>query len=159
MTVNRRISFCHRPASLLLAACLHAVLHCNGNAQMPGLGKATQFKTDEYFEPPNDLKVKMELEGDSATPLPGGNLDISNLTIQTYRLDGGTDALIQAPDCIYAPYDGLAYSSGPIQMKTADNRLYVTGRGFLWQQADNSLTISNQVYTLVKMKTLSDHKP
>jgi hypothetical protein len=131
-----------------------------GNHAEPAtLGQATDFTSDEYFEPPNQQHVKMRLSGESASPLPGGLLDITNLQIQTFNLNGATQAVVLAPQCIYAPYDGLASSPGYLQLATADGKIVITGDGFLWRQSDNSLTISNHVHTVIKMKALQTKLP
>jgi hypothetical protein len=130
-----------------------------GYAQSDVLGHATDFTSDQYFEPPNQQRVKMRLTGASASPLPGGALDIANLKIETFNLSGQTEAVVHAPECIYAPYDGLASSAGHLDLQTANGKITITGDGFLWRQSDNSLTISNNVHALIKMKALQPNLP
>jgi hypothetical protein len=129
------------------------------HAEQTLIGQATDFTSDEYFEPPNQQRVKMRLTGELASPLPGGTLDITQLQIQTFNLNGATQAVVIAPQCIYAPYDGLASSPGHLQMQTADGKILITGDGFLWRQSDNSLTISNDIHTVIKMKALPAQMP
>jgi hypothetical protein len=123
------------------------------------LGHATDFTSDEYFEPPNQQRVKMRLSGASASPLPGGLLDITDLRIETFNLSGRSEEVVRAPECIYAPYDGLANSAGHVDMATSDGKIAISGDGFLWRQSDNSLTISNNVHTVIKMKGLLPSLP
>jgi hypothetical protein len=129
------------------------------HADQAMLGHATDFTSDQYFEAPNQQRVKMRLSGESATPLPGGLLDITNLTLQTFNLSGATEAIIIAPECIYALSDGLASSAGPLRMETADGKIVITGDGFLWRQLENSLTISNHVHTVIKTKAFPAKLP
>ena len=129
------------------------------HAEQAMIGQATDFTSDEYFEPPNQQRVKMRLTGASASPLPGGALDITNLQIQTFNLNGATQAIVLAPQCVYAPYDGLASSAGYLRMETADGKIVITGDGFLWRQRDNSLNISNHIHTVIKMKTIPSKLP
>ena len=128
-------------------------------AQSDVLGHATDFTSDQYFEPPNEQRVKMRLTGTSASPLPGGALDITNLEIETFNLSGQTEAVVHAPECTYAPYDGLASSAGHLELQTADGKIAITGDGFLWRQSNNSLTISNNVHAVIKMKVLQPNLP
>ncbi len=123
------------------------------------LGHATDFTSDQYFQPPNQQKVEMRLTGTSASPLPGGALDITDLRIEKFLLNGKTEAVILAPECIYAPFDGVASSAGHIELQTGDGKIAITGDGFLWRQGDNSLTISNNVHTVIKMKALEPSLP
>jgi hypothetical protein len=128
-------------------------------AQPTTLGHATDFTSDEYFESPNDQKVKMRLSGTSASPLPAGKLDITDLKIETFDLTGKTKEIIRAPECVYSPYDGLASSAGHLELQTGDGKMRTTGDGFLWQQSDQSLTISNNVHTVVQMKGFQLNMP
>jgi hypothetical protein len=128
-------------------------------AQSDVLGHATDFSSDQYFEPPNQQRVKMRLTGTSASPLPGRALNITDLKIETFNLSGQTEAIVHAPECIYAPYDGLARSAGHLELQTANGKITITGDGFLWRQSDNSLTISNNVHTVIKMKALQPNLP
>ena len=162
---------CQQPASrkflpgsanfgLIVLTGLFLLAGVAGNhADQAMIGEATDFTSDEYFEPPNQQQVKMRLTGESASPLPGGTMDITNLQIQTFTLNGATQAIVRAPQCIYAPYDGLASSSGPLRLETADGKIVITGDGFLWRQRDNSLNISNHVHTVIKMKALPSKLP
>jgi hypothetical protein len=110
----------------------------------------TDFTSKEYFEPPNVQLVKMKLSGGSASPLPGGALDITDLRIETFTLSGKTEAIIRAPQCTYMVMDDVASSPGHLELQTGDGKLDITGDGFLWRQSDNSLTISNHVHTVIK---------
>lgn len=126
--------------------------------QMP-LGHATDFTSRTYFEPPNEQKVKMKLTGSEASPLPGGLLEVKRLQIESYDATGKTNAIIEAPQCIYSPLDGVANSAGHITMRTSDGKLHVEGDGFLWRQSDNSLTISNNVNTKFQSGVLKFNGP
>jgi hypothetical protein len=146
--------------SLLMATILLTLPQlAEGQEQPAVLGHATDFTSDEYFEPPNQQCVKMRLTGASASPLPGGLLDITDLKIETFNLRGKSQEVVRAPECIYAPYDGLANSAGHVDLATSDGKIAISGDGFLWRQSDNSLTISNSVHTVIKMKGLLPSLP
>jgi hypothetical protein len=131
---------------------LALALVLDGHAQPVPSGHATDFKSDTYFEPPNGQKVKMTLSGAEASPLPGGLLDVKQLEIQTFNLDGKTEMVLRAPQCTYA-LDGVAHSAGHLELQSGDGKIRIEGDGFLWRQADNSLTISNNVHTVIKART------
>jgi hypothetical protein len=120
-------------------------------AQQVVLGHATDFTSDEYFEPPNQQLIKIRLSGASATPLPGGAENITDLKIESFDLSGKTQAIIRAPQCTYLMLDGVVSSPGHLEIETGDGRMRTTGDGFLWRQSDNSLTISNNVHTVIRM--------
>jgi hypothetical protein len=119
-------------------------------AQQLPVGHATDFTSEAYFEAPNELQVKLRLSGAEAQPLPGGLLDVKQLKIETFSAGGKTEAVVQAPQCTYAPLDGVASSAGHLQLQTGDGRFRVEGDGFLWRQNESSLTISNRVRTVIE---------
>lgn len=121
-------------------------------AQLPPEGRATDFKTDTYYAPPNEQHIQAKLSGSDATPLPGGLLDIKNLRIETFYTNGLSQLIVRAPQCNYAALDGWANSPGHLEMESGDGRFYVQGEGYYFVNRANamSLTISNHVYTVIK---------
>ncbi|MGC9940236.1 MAG: hypothetical protein ABSE48_00275 [Verrucomicrobiota bacterium] len=109
-----------------------------------------EFTSDQFFEPPNEQLVHMRLSGASASPLPGGALDITDLKIKTFYISGKTQSILQAPQCTYMVLDGIASSPGHLELQSGDGNMDTTGDGFLWRQSDYSLTISNNVHTVIK---------
>jgi hypothetical protein len=133
----------------VLAAMILFIALANRAQQIPG-GHATDFTSSTYFEPPHEQQVKMKLSGAEASPLPGGLLEVKSLRIETFDVTGKPEAIIQTPQCVYSPFDGVASSTGHLVLQTADGRMRTEGDGFWWQQSDNSLTISNNAHTVVK---------
>ena len=66
---------------------------------------------------------------------------------------------IEAPECLYDMKARSASSAGPLKIILGEDRMLVTGEGFLWQQAQASLIISNRVRTLVRELPNSKAKP
>jgi hypothetical protein len=126
--------------------------------QIP-IGKATDFTSDQYFEPPNDKQIKMRLAGASSLSLPNGAMKISHLKIETFYPSGKREAVVNAPECIYSYMDGVASSAGHLELQASDGKIRVTGDGFLWRQSDNSLTISNHVHTVIQTGILKLNTP
>mgnify|MGYP001605434527 CR=1 FL=1 len=114
---------------------------------------ATDFTSSTYFEPPHEQQVKLKLSGAESLPLPGAWQDIRQLKIETFTVDGKPEMIVRAPQCNFAPLDGVANSSGPIELQTGDGKFRLSGEGFLWRQEDNSLTISNNVHTVIQAGT------
>ena len=69
-------------------------------------------------------------------------------------VDGRTNAIITAPQCNYSIFKQTASSEGHLEIRTGDGKMVTTGDGFLWRQNDNSLNISNNVYTVIETETL-----
>lgn len=133
----------------VLAAIFFIAVWADRAQQIPG-GHATDFVSNTYYEPPHEQQVKMRLSGAEASPLPGGLLDVKQLRIEIFAVDGKLEATIRAPQCTYALMDGFASSAGHLEMQSSDGKIRTEGDGFLWRQNDNSLTISNNVYTVIK---------
>jgi hypothetical protein len=121
------------------------------HAQSLPLGHATDFTSESYFEPPHEQQVKMKLSGAEALPLPGGLLEVKQLRVETFSADGKPEVVVRAPQCTYAPLDGVANSAGPIALQSGDDKIHVEGEGFLWRQTTSALTISNHVRTRIEM--------
>src|SRR5665213_1977419 len=118
--------------------------------QMPVQVKhATSFSSNMYFEPPNERKVKMKLAGAEAAPLPGGLLDVKNLSVEIFNTNGVCEVSALAPQCTYALLDGVANSSGRMKMLSGDGKISVSGEGFLFvcRPDATSLILSNHVHT------------
>lgn len=138
-----------KPFWLVPAAMMLFLAAPADRAQQIPTGHATDFTSDSYFEPPHDQKLKLRLTGAEASPLPGGLMDVKQLRVETFNLDGKTEIIVSAPQCTYAPMDGLASSSGRLKLQTGDGKFRVEGEGFLWRQTDSLLIISNRVHTVI----------
>ena len=136
---------------LVLIATVSFLATGRNHAQSVPVGYATDFTSSQYFEPPHEQQVKLKLSGAEALPLPGGLLDIRQLRVETFALDGKTQVVVRAPQCNYSPFDGVANSAGHMELQSGDGKIHVEGEGFLWRQTSSSLTISNRVRTLIDM--------
>jgi hypothetical protein len=130
-------------AGLLLAA--------DAQAQFIPVRSGTNFSAVIYCEPPHEQQVKERLSGAEMSSLPGTLYDVKELRIETFGTNGAPVAVVEAPQCIYAPLDGEANSPGHLEMNLDDGKIRVQGEGFLWQQNESSLVISNQQRTVIKM--------
>jgi hypothetical protein len=124
-------------------------------------GRATDFSATEYYEAPRQRQVKSILSGAEAVAKPGRSriLIIKQLKVQTFAPDGQPGMVVTAPECVYDEKAGTASSPGPLQVRNADGTFLVTGEGFLWRQTNSSLTISNQVRTVIESGAKMNLKP
>jgi hypothetical protein len=113
-------------------------------------GTATRLSSVVYFPPPDEQRVRMRLFGSEMTPLAGGLFNVKQLTVQEFSKEGAREAVVEAPECQYAPLDAVANSAGHLRLTLGDNKIRIEGDGFFWRQSDNSLAISNNVYTVIK---------
>ena len=132
-------------------AAIFSIAAAGDSTQPLPVKHATDFTSSQYFEPPHGQQVKMKLSGAEALPLPGGLLDVRQLRVETFSTDGKTEVVVRAPQCNYAPLDGVANSTGHIELQSGDGKFHVEGDGFLWRQNVSSLTISNRVRTRIDL--------
>lgn len=112
------------------------------------------FKFSEDDDAPQETKVKIRLEGAKAQPLQGGLVLVSEARVRTFREDGLPELVIEAPDCTHNSTNRTMSSSGPLLVKTADGSFSIRGNGFLYQQTNRTLFISNNVETIASPELL-----
>jgi hypothetical protein len=118
------------------------------HAQQTMAGHASDFSSAEYYEAPHQQVIKSRLSGADAQP-QGQLLLIKQLKLEMFDTNGILQVVIKAPECVYDTQNGLANSPGHLRVETADGKSHVEGDGFLWRQADQFLTISNNVKTVI----------
>ncbi len=129
----------------LVAGVSAALLH----AQQPMPGRISNFKVaPEYYPPPHQSQMKTLVQGAQAVP-QGDLIVLQDARLETFREDGASELIVQAPECVYDRTKRTASSSGPLHVSSGDGKFLLQGDGFLWAQADSSLQISNNVYTRV----------
>ena len=137
--------------AMLLAGCGKSGDNAADSAPPPGAAShASDFTSVEYFPAPLQRQVKSRLSGAEAQPLPGGLLVIKQLKLESFTLSGKTQAVIEAPECIYDAQQDIASSAGHLQLRSGDGKIRTEGNGFLWREDDSFLTISNNVHTVIK---------
>ena len=142
--------------------CFHTALAglALGLVIWPGPGRAQPvvggqgFKFTEYYEPPNETQLKWLLECARAQRQPDGRFLITDTKYQTFREKGAGELTVQAPQCLYDAGQRSISSSGPLHMQTADGRFSIDGEGFLFQQTNSTLFVSNRVHTIIHPELL-----
>jgi hypothetical protein len=135
---------------VLIAAVFLFFAATNNRAQMAPAGHASDFTSVQYFDPPDQRQIKTRMSGASAQPLAGGLLVIKQLKLEDFGVDGKTNYIVDAPDCIYDTPNGMANSAGALHVQSGDGKIRVEGEGFLWRQTAQSITISNRVHTVIE---------
>ena len=100
-------------------------------------------------------QMKWMLEGTRIDPQPDGRILITDAKYRTLRETGEGDMAVQAPQCFYDRDQRSINSSGPIHVQTADGRFSIEGEGFLYQQTNSTLQVSNRVHTIIQAGLLS----
>ena len=132
-------------ASLAAGAGLLFAIALGVGAQQNGLQHANNFTSTEYYGPTNQQQIKSILSGAEALPQPGGLLIIKQLKLEMFNPDGKLEWVVNAPECVYDTFKGVANSPGHLEVRTGDGKIRTDGDGFLWRQSEQNLTISNNV--------------
>ena len=129
--------------SRLVVACLAGGVLALAQPAAPGrspTGKTTGKTTDK----PNlisgevrgwnlpyrkDGELKAKLSGASARPLPGGELEIRDLQVQTFH-DGEPQAVLVSPLCRYRKEDDSVISTNTFRVELAGGTGRLEGQGF-----------------------------
>ena len=152
-------SLFHPPSSLLTALLL-AGLGFIASAENLGNYVITDFSAVlENHKAPYETQMKSLLQGAEAEPQSGGQTLIRSLKLKTFSETGELQMLVQAPECVFATLrdsnsvGAVHYtvsSGGHLTAQSGDGRFVFEGEGFLWQQTNNVLIISNRVQTVIQ---------
>lgn len=127
-----------------------ALLSLFARAQPVSFGKGTNVKFRDYYDPPNQSQMRAFVQGSEAVPEGKSRVRMKNLHIESFRENGEAEGIVDAPDCIYDHEARTASSDGPIKAQTADGRMRIEGTGFSLSLTNKSLTISNNVRTVIR---------
>lgn len=141
-----------------LLGALQLVMFAGGafaQANLPGAGTASGFNVTQYYPTPNFRQLEMKLTGAEATLVPGTakQFHILKPALVSFEPNGAMQLTIATPECIFDDTDVKARRVGslePLAMRTGDGRFSITGRGFLWRQAEKILIISNEVHAVIQ---------
>jgi hypothetical protein len=134
-------------ASLLLGLLAVAAML---QGQILNFGRVKDFSVPDYFDPPHQNQVKSRLSGKEAEPRRGGLFVIKEIKVESFRLDGFCEFRVTAPECTYDSQGRTAYSASAVRLESGDGQLLVEGRGFLWQQTNSMIIISNDQRTVIR---------
>jgi hypothetical protein len=120
-------------------------------AQPTGRAELMDFRAPlENYPPPYENQAKTLLEGAKAEPQTGGWFLLTGVKLQTFSTNGTLQLLAEAPHCFFDSVHRVVRSAGPLQVKTADGNFQLEGDGFLLQQTNLNLIISNRVHTIIR---------
>lgn len=139
-----------RPAPRLLALAL-AIAGLAAASERFGNMVVKNFAVPENFGPPHETRVKSLLEGAEAEPQSSSRqILIRGLKWQTFNETGETQLVVQAPHCVFDTEQRTVFSDSRLEAHSGDGRFFFEGEGFLLQQTNSTLTISNRVHTIIK---------
>lgn len=110
--------------------------------------QVTGFRVPSY-DAKNNLTSQMF--GDTATILPDGRVDITELRMEFYSGTASnrqTEMRVTSPRCVYNRNSGSATSDAPVRI--ARDNMVVTGNGFEWNNKDQRLVILRDSKVVLK---------
>lgn len=146
-----RPPFSLSPLSLLVAAII--AVGCIASAQKLANVVVHEFGPVrlDYQDPPFESIPRTILSGAEAEPLSSSHLiEIRKIQLQMLNTNGDVEMTITAPQCVLDLEKHEVNSSGKVEIRTADGKLLNSGEGFLWQQTNSVLYISNSMSTRIR---------
>jgi hypothetical protein len=131
----------------------------SGMAQFSGLsGPAKGFKLilDFYSSPSGAQKKKTLLTASEGYVLSGDTVFLVNPRLEHFREDGSLDAVATATDALLNRGAQTVEGTNMVSFHDAETNIFIAGRGFLWQQTNGVLTISNQSYTWINQTVFTN---
>ena len=113
--------------------------------------EANNFSTSEYFPPPHYTNLQYKLTAAQGRSLPGDQQLLSKVTLQTFKMTGEAELVIDVPECVYDPASRTVDSPGPLIVQSGDGRFRITGDGFSYRQGESRVVISNRVHATVEV--------
>ncbi len=119
-------------------------------AQLTGM-EAYDFKVQmENYPPPNETQIKSLLEGAKAQSWTNGLILLTEAKLTYFNTNGALEMIAQTPSCIFdsAPAQRTVHSTNHLQIRSANERFFLEGDGFLLQ-TNGVLIVSNKVHTVL----------
>jgi hypothetical protein len=137
--------------AVIMAAALGLWIAFSARAQEAAHAELKDFKAAlESFPPPNEMQPKTLLEGETAVPLTNGWFLLTGVKLQMYTTNGTLEMTAESPQCYFDSVTRLVTSSNHLQIQRADGSFIMEGDGFLLQQTNFNLIISNHVRTFIR---------
>ena len=142
-------SILHLPSSLALTAVLAISAIIAMAEKITNTGKDFNAVL-QYHNPPNETQPKSTLSGAEAEFQSGGLILIHGLKLQSFATNARVEMSIESPQCVFDTAQNTASSAGHLEARSGDGRIFIEGEGFLFQQTNSHLIISNRVHTVIR---------
>ncbi len=135
------------------------VLGFTASAQLTRLDRAKGFKLPEYFPATNGMqKLKTLLTGSEAQLVSAGVFRLTDPRIEGYSEAGQLDWVAASLEATVnmASRNVTVTGTNQVIFRTASTNFFVTGRGFLWQQSNSVLILSNETRTWIDKAAMTN---
>jgi hypothetical protein len=120
------------------------------------------FKSVDFYDQPapnQTNRLKTIATGARAVPQPGGVVLVDKMRIDTIEVDGRTNMVVQAPECLFDQNRRVAYSTGHVEVVSASGQFFMEGLGFLCSHTNSRVVISNRVHTVIRQDLMKTAAP
>jgi hypothetical protein len=116
------------------------------------------FILPDYYPSSNGVRrLKTRVTGTEARILSNGVFALKQPRLESYREDGTTlEWVAVSPECTVEMKTKLVRGNTNMYFHTADERLFLSGIGFLLQQTNSVLILSNQTFTWIDRQALTN---
>ena len=125
----------------------------------------TAWKFPEFYESALAIKgqsipLKGMLLGGEGRHLSNRVFRVKDMRLEQYALDGRTNLIARAPDCLFDQSDRVAWSTGALEIVAMDGAMFIEGhQGFQVRMTNSTLNISNRVRTVIQHDFARTLKP
>ena len=126
------------------------------------LAQNTQFKPGKNFMAPayypasNGVRrLKFVLSGSEYQLMTNNIVWLQNPRLTNYTPDGKVEWTVASQECTFDVSTKEVRGNTNMTFRTADERLFISGVGFFWQQTNSMLILSNQSFTWIDKRAMT----
>lgn len=126
-------------------------------AAVAGSGK--DFKFPHYYPSSNGVRQLQTLVTGTEAQFVSNNMNLvrlQNPRLTNYTPQGKIEWSAAASECTVNVSSREVRGNTRMVFQTADEKLWLSGVGFLWQQTNSVLVLSNQVFTWIDKRALTN---
>ena len=114
------------------------------------------FMAPEYYPASNGvLRLKNIVAGSEYRFINKELVSLTNPRLTNYTPDGKVEWTVASPECTVNINTKEVNGNTNMTFRTADELLFISGVGFLWQQSSSMLILSNQSFTWIDKRALT----
>jgi hypothetical protein len=142
---------------LILASALGVGVAWMAAGQLTRTGVGRNFMFPDYYPITNGVaRKKSVLTGEESRLVTNNVIALTHPRIEFFRPDGtNLEWTAIARECVVDIGTREVSGTNKIFYRTAEDSLFQTGKGFLWQQSNGVLILSNDTFTWIDIRTNS----
>jgi hypothetical protein len=136
-----------------------AAIYCGMrvDAQTPKIGVGKDFKFPDYYAPSNGVRrLKTLVTGSEAQLVTNNVVRLKNPRMESFTPEGKLEWTATSPECTVFVASREVRGDTNLFFRTGDERWFLSGVGFFWQQNSNVLTLFDQTFTWIDKQALTN---